>query len=332
MKPDYRNALVLSFEGGVCGSSPAKDIRFINAVVLPGLPPSWRDVLTCEQQNRSTFLDLQKAGYQLVAPGEITEAASTAVFVPGRSRRWNEYKLAMAWNVLPNGGRMVFAGDKNNGAGAIRKWFGEHAPIADSFSKHHAFIFWADKTDDTELPVVAIEKSVGSYVFSDGMFSSAGPDKGSILLAQHFGDHIKGKVSDMGAGWGYLSAELLKRSGTVTKLDLFEADHVALEAARVNLSGHKATTTFNWIDVTAEFEKRPYDWVIMNPPFHSGRSAEPDLGKRFVEVAASTLPSGGKLLMVANQNLPYEKTLERQFRTFEKLEERGGFKVIRAVK
>ena len=58
----------------------------------------------------------------------------------------------------------------------------------------------------------------------------------------------------------------------------------------------------------------------------------PELGKRFIEVAASTLPSGGRLLMVANRNLPYERTLNEKFRTTQLLAERDGFKVFEAAK
>ena len=49
------------------------------------------------------------------------------------------------------------------------------------------------------------------------------------------------------------------------------------------------------------------------------------------KIAASTLVKGGRLLMVANRNLPYEQTLKDNFRSFEKLVEREGFKVFEAV-
>ena len=163
------------------------------------------------------------------------------------------------------------------------------------------------------------------YQIEPGMFSADGPDTGSRLLAEYFSDRIKGKIADLGAGWGYLSAELLKRSRHVTSIDLFEADYLSLEAAKKNVATQEAcATSFNWCDVTTEFKKTPYDWVIMNPPFHTARAAEPELGKRFIQVAASTLPSGGRLLMVANQNLPYEETIKNLFRAFEVLEVRDG--------
>ena len=55
------------------------------------------------------------------------------------------------------------------------------------------------------------------------------------------------------------------------------------------------------------------DAVVMNPPFHEGRKADPELGQAFIEAAAGMLGAKGKLYMVANRHLPYEETLERLF-------------------
>ena len=74
----------------------------------------------------------------------------------------------------------------------------------------------------------------------------------------------------------------------------------------------------------------------MNPPFHAGlnmgRAAEPNIGRRFIEVAASTLISGGRLLMVANRTLPYEDILKHAFRRFQVLGEANGYKVFEAMR
>jgi 16S rRNA (guanine1207-N2)-methyltransferase len=74
----------------------------------------------------------------------------------------------------------------------------------------------------------------------------------------------------------------------------------------------------------------------MNPPFHhglhGGRQADPDLGRRFIQCAASTLVQGGKLLMVANRNLPYEETLNAVFRRVEKIADEAGYKVFEATR
>jgi len=329
MKADCKDALSLALTRGIVEHGEGA-WAFYNASTLPELDDGWKKVLHCEQSFRSEYLNLEKHGLETF-PKLEGKLSDGAIVLLGRNRKLNEATIKRAWNGLKSNTMLIIAGDKTAGIDSIRKWFSTHHAIEDSFSKFHAKVFWAQKSgDDFELP--DLSKTIDDYTLSEGMFSSDGPDKGSQLLVEHFDHRIKGDVADLGCGWGYLSNELLKKSDRVNSLDLFEADYHAIEAAKINLVKTDVTTSFTWCDVTSEFKKRPYHWVIMNPPFHNARAADPELGKRFIQVAGSTLPSGGRLLMVANRNLPYEDTLQKVFKKFQMLEERDGFKVIEAVK
>jgi len=328
MKADCKDALVLALERGL--AEPAGSWTFYNASPLPGIETEWKSAFDCEQHSRPEFLRLEQQGYA-VKPQFVDEPNDGAIVLLGRNRKLNEATIKRAWNNCKPNTKLIVTGNKTAGIDSIRKWFSTHHAIEDSFSKYHAKVFWTQKSgEDFKLP--ELSKTIDDYTLSEGMFSADGPDKGSQLLVEHFDDRIKGEVADLGCGWGYLSKELLKQSNRVNSIDLFEADYHALEAAKINLAKTDIPTNFTWSDVTSEFKKRPYHWVIMNPPFHSGRVAEPELGRRFIQVAGSTLPSGGRLLMVANRNLPYEDTLQKTFKKFKQLEERDGFKVIEAVK
>lgn len=330
MKPDYKDALLLAFDRGI--ANPAGQWQMFNAQHLQGLGDEWRKVLVCEQSLRTEFLKIEKAGNSVTPKFEDAEKPSGAIILLGRNRKVNEANVIRAWNACEENSQIIIAGDKTAGVGSIRKWVSQKTEIADSFSKHHAVVFWLTKTGD-DWEELSLDKEIDGYYLSEGMFSSDGPDKGSKLLVEHFDKRLGGPIADLGSGWGYLSNELLKRNQKVTELALYEADYNSLEAAKENVKPYEGLTpTFHWCDLTTEFKKKPYQWVIMNPPFHTARSADPELGKRFIQVAASTLPSGGKLLMVANRNLPYEDTLNKVFRHFKVLEERDGFKVIEAVK
>ena len=70
--------------------------------------------------------------------------------------------------------------------------------------------------------------------------------------------------------------------------------------------------------------------VVMNPPFHSGRTANPALGKAFIAAAARMLAPSGQLWMVANRHLPYEATLEDLFGKVEEITGDNRFKILRA--
>src|SRR3546814_3736999 len=75
----------------------------------------------------------------------------------------------------------------------------------------------------------------------------------------------------------------------------------------------RAKLGFHWHDVTAGLAQR-FDVIVTNPPFHAqGNAARPDIGRRFIAVAAEALKPGGRLWLVANRHLPYESVLDASF-------------------
>jgi 16S rRNA (guanine1207-N2)-methyltransferase len=161
------------------------------------------------------------------------------------------------------------------------------------------------------------------------MFSFDRIDAGSKLLAANLPDDLKGNVADFCAGWGYLAAEILQRSQGLTALDLYEADFDALEAARLNVHG-AIEPRFFWTDLLTEAVERRYDAIAMNPPFHSGRAAEPGIGAGMIRAASKALKPGGRLFMVANRQLPYEQVLSAAFASHAEIARDGMFKVLSA--
>jgi len=86
-----------------------------------------------------------------------------------------------------------------------------------------------------------------------------------------------------------------------------------------------------WFDVTSEDPRALYDAVVMNPPFHTARKGDPDVGVAMIEAARRFLKPGGRLFMVANSHLPYEAAL-KAFAQVRELVRTNGFKVITARK
>ncbi len=172
-----------------------------------------------------------------------------------------------------------------------------------------------------------------------GVFSAEKIDTGSLLLA----DVLKqetwyGSVADLGAAYGYLSHIILSTPRQkMNNLCLYELDHRALECAKQNLTesntNQKTKIEYHWTDVTeAVPHQRPFDTVIMNPPFHEAQDASFTLGKTFIQQAANILKPGGNLYLVANLHLPYEQTLLEHFRSHRLLKEENGFKIYLARK
>ncbi len=180
------------------------------------------------------------------------------------------------------------------------------------------------------------ERSVvnGRFISRPGVFAWDRIDVASALLAKHFATHLSGTAADLGAGFGYLTAELLQHCSGITSVDLYEAEHRALQLAQKNLLSHASRVPlhYHWHDVTNGLLAK-YDVIISNPPFHTqSRMDRPDIGRRFITVAAQSLNPGGQLWIVANRHLPYEEVLVEGFESVKIIVEQQGFKVIAATK
>jgi 16S rRNA (guanine1207-N2)-methyltransferase len=160
-----------------------------------------------------------------------------------------------------------------------------------------------------------------------GVFSADGPDPGSQLLAQALPANLPARVADLGAGWGWLAARVLEREG-VREVHLIEAEHSALECARLNVKDSRAR--FHWADALTFRPEAAFDAIVMNPPFHTGRAGAPRLGAAFIAAAARMLVPQGELWMVSNRHLPYEAVLQGAFREVQELPGSPAFKLHRA--
>lgn len=239
-------------------------------------------------------------------------------------------RLAQAAAHLPPGAPIWVDGQKTDGVDSLLRELRDLAPVDDVISKAHGKIFRLTRTE-AGLPAGwtarATEVAPG-FVTLPGVFSADGVDAGSRLLAQHLPPKMPTRVVDLGAGWGWLSAQILARPG-VAELHLVEADHAALESARRNVTDPRVR--FHWADARDFALREPVNGVVMNPPFHEGRQADPRLGAAFIATAARLLTGAGRLWMVANRHLPYESVLTQHFGQVHEIAGDSRFKVIEAT-
>jgi 16S rRNA (guanine1207-N2)-methyltransferase len=213
-------------------------------------------------------------------------------------------------------------------------------PLGGHASKHHGVVFWLRRTPEADAFAQRTLKWYGSWPLIDrrfrtapGMFSHDRVDAGSKLLANILPADLSGRVADFCAGWGYLSAEVAARFTGITALDLYEADFASLEAAKTNLAAVQSLPIqYFWHDFLSEPVETRYDAIVMNPPFHQGRAAEPEIGSRLIAVAAKALKNRGRLFLVANKGLPYEKTLAASCAEWRQIAGDNAFKVFAAIR
>jgi 16S rRNA (guanine1207-N2)-methyltransferase len=310
---------------------------FLGAEVDRDISDEWKTSLTCLQPFKPDYLALQKAGFNAVPRLLGNEQFDGGLILLGKHKGRNENWLAQALKHIKPGGQIVVSGDKKLGVDSFRKTVESVVPVAERLSKHHAVAFWFMRPETVNNE--QIERLTGElttledrFTTAPGMFSHSAVDKGSAMLVKHFAGRISGHVADFGAGWGYLASEVLNHPEKLKSLALYEADFEALEAAKMNISGGEIPVSFHWHDVNSEAITEIYDTIVMNPPFHAGRSADPTMGQGFIAAAAKRMKPGGKLLLVANRQMPYEAGLKSLFKSVLPLEDNAGYKIIEAKK
>ncbi len=209
-----------------------------------------------------------------------------------------------------------------------------------SFSKNKSRAIYAIKENISEKAIhTAIEDGAVQAVLNDrftsqpGIFGWNKIDKGSEILTRYIPQGVKGRGADFGCGYGFLSDHVLKTSSKVKHLHCIDADYRAVTCAEKNLQKYECDKTFLWRDLTqVQSDLKNLDFIVMNPPFHEGKMTDMSIGRKFIETAYQALRRGGRLWVVANAHLPYERLLEDQFFECTKHHEGGGFKVYEALK
>ena len=241
--------------------------------------------------------------------------------------------LGLIAQAVAGGAQCVMVdGQKTDGVESVLKAVRQRVEVSGVVSKAHGKLFWftpgAQTFAEWQLaPQPVSDPDYGAFQTMPGLFSAGEIDPASRLLAEYLPDTLPATMADLGAGWGYLAAACLARKG-IEALHLIEAEAAALELARTNVPDPRAQ--FHWADATQPLSLPPVGGVVMNPPFHTGRTPQPALGLAFIESAARLLTGRGQLWMVANRHLPYERALAERFGQYQILAQTGAFRVWHA--
>lgn len=263
-------------------------------------------------------------GYEVAS--ELPKGARFATSILCLTRARAEAQALIATAMERTDGRVIVDGQKTDGADSMLKALRARVEVSAPISKAHGKVYWTQGGADFSDWAAGPALHPGGFWTAPGVFSADGVDPASEMLAQALPDAMAGTIADLGAGWGYLSAHVLTRG--VKAVHLIEAHDMALQCARHNVTDPRAQ--FHWADATTWKPTELMDGVVMNPPFHKGRSADPALGRAFIAAAASLLKPHGALWMVANRHLPYEDALAEAFVKVVDLEGDARFKLVRA--
>lgn len=293
--------------------------------------------ITAIQPWRPDFDALAAAGIPASPAIEAQQGGYDVVLLPlGRNRARNLARIAQAVGHAAPEGWIVAAGANEFGAARYAKLVGAARTIA----RHRGRAFLLAREEAPPAALLEEWRAMGrarrhpetGHVAAPGAFAWDRVDTGSRLLAQALPADIRGEAADLGAGWGYLAHHLAAHCPGVRRIDLHEADHDALEAARANLAAAagRLEIGFHWTDVARGIGADRYDAIVSNPPFHGTHEADPGIGLAFIRAAAQALRPGGRFWLVANRHLPYEHALRAAFARVAPLGEAEGYKLFEA--
>jgi len=315
-----RSRLATALEEGLSLPADLLVLRPPQAMDLSALP---RDGLLIQHTFRPDRDAWAGAGYRVADEGEA--ASATIVCVP-RSKALARGLIAEAARLSP---LVIVDGQRTDGVDALwRDVRAKRGDAVEGLTQGHGRLFWFRGGEGFEDWALEGPVRGPDGLFSQpGVFSADGADRASLMLAEALPPTLPKRMADFGAGIGVLALAVLARAG-VQSLDLIEAERLALDCARANVTDPRAR--FLWADAW-QGVRGPYDGIVMNPPFHSGRRPEPELGVAFIQAAAKALTPSGQLWLVANRHLPYETTLGETFRNVQEIGGDAGFKLLNAA-
>jgi 16S rRNA (guanine1207-N2)-methyltransferase len=235
--------------------------------------------------------------------------------LPPRQREEARALFARALALVADGGRIVACQSNNEGARSGEGDLKQLAGLGGSLTKNHCRVLDRAACRASTMPTwpagrrwMQCADHGRPLPQPPGRVRLDRIDPASALLAEHLPADLA--VPPTSAPVTATCRASCWNAARITALDLYEAEQRALALAELNLAPppRSLPLRFLWRDVTAGIEPG-YDVIISNPPFHTpSRADRPDIGQRFIAVAAQALRPGGRLYVVANRHLPYEHT------------------------
>ncbi len=281
---------------------------------------------------------------QTVFPDPAVQGvADVVLFEIPKGREYVRAYLWTAAQTLKPGGLLYLGGANDAGAKTAIKdageLFGRAAVLGYKSSERVGVAIRPDALQlpaDWEKPGEAQTRTITrpdgdiSIVTQPGVFSWNHLDKGTELLLDHLGVQPGDEVLDIGCGYGIIGIAAARAGAKVVMVD---DDLLAVRCAQgsVAANGLEAQCTVIASDVTSEIRDRKFDVVLSNPPFHKGIDVSTGVTQRLVNEAAEVLKPGGRLRIIANRFLPYDRMLRERFGRVQMVAETVSYYVLEVI-
>jgi 16S rRNA (guanine1207-N2)-methyltransferase len=270
-----------------------------------------------------------------------------------KGRRYTRSLLVAAWEALKPGGQLLLAGPSKGGAKAVIKdaerLFGNATVLGYRNHQRVAACIRGDRLP-TPLPkeyqqpgialgtqhLVEIASTEGTLSLEThpGIFSWEALDEGTALLLDHLEIKAGDRIWDIGCGYGAIGLSTALRGAdfvAMSDVNILGVDYAQKNAGQNGLD--QKVEVFPADTLYTPHSTLPahhFDLIVSNPAFHQGRDVDKSMGNQLIANASNYLTQNGRLVLVANRFLNYDKMMQVHFSKVERIAETNKFHVIEA--
>lgn len=295
---------------------------------------SYHIYLYLQSRNKTSHIEF---GVQPTA--QCYQHSNTLIYYWPKNKAEAQFQLAYLLNNLAKGSDIFIVGENRSGVKSVENILAPFGSIQklDSARRCSLYHFEAESRlaftfDEWWLGYQLQFDKIKLDIFNlPGVFSQKSLDTGSELLLDTLIEHtalIKGNVLDIGCGSGVLSALAAKLNPSIN-LVCADVSAVALASTEKTLQSNNITGKVVASDVFSAIDER-FDLIISNPPFHDGKETNYDAVEKLIQQSKNYLKINGRLCIVANSFLPYQRLLAESFKQVEVIAQTTKFKVYLA--
>jgi 16S rRNA (guanine1207-N2)-methyltransferase len=261
------------------------------------------------------------------------------------TRRW----LVQAHQALTMGGSIYIVGSNRAGIQSMIKdtqeLFGPGRILA--YKKGSRLVHFIKRLRENPLPDWVNSPGIAPHTwvefsipYSDhtfairslpGVFSYDRLDEGTEMLLGAVNIPGGAKVLDAGCGYGIIGLYAAVHGAVL--VHMVDNNLLAVEATRETLTVNSIKNA----EVTAgDLLNMPfpdkYDLVLSNPPFHAGHAVDFQVAHALIENSNQALNPGGRLVIVANRFIRYDRLIQEIYGNISIVAETGKFHVLSGLK
>jgi 16S rRNA G1207 methylase RsmC len=285
--------------------------------------------------------EMSNAAVALSDGTDAEQAYDTVLCHLPRGRLVMEALIQDAAISLRPGGRFFLVAHKRTGVKSAIAYasrvFGRCAVVRQKKGYHVALAVKERQLNLEHLPdyhsyrrfEVNVDEQPATLVSQPGVFAWDRLDEGTAALVKAMEISAGESILDLGCGTGLLALAAARRGGEVTAVD---ADSRAVESTRRTLAANGAAGDVLISDVAQAVLERRFDVVLCNPPFHQGAGVAYEVARQMVQDAATVLRPGGRLFLVSNAFLRYEREAAARFQRIDEMLNDRRYRVVRAIR